>query len=137
MNTARRLLFEDERAYRNYKRRILRQRQIRQRVILTLAAVLVMLVFAFSRLSNTARADTGLEKLSLKYFDCIEVKYGDTLWDIAQTYGDAEHYQSTRDYMDEVARINHLSSRELKAGQLLIVPYYSDAAVPEGPQNNY
>lgn len=137
MNTAKRMLFEDERAYRNYKRRILRQRQIRQRVILTLAAVLVMLVFAFSWLSNTARADTGLEKLSLKYFDCIEVKYGDTLWDIAQTYGDAEHYKSTRDYMDEVAGINHLSSRELKAGQLLIVPYYSDAAVPEGLQNNY
>ncbi len=60
-----------------------------------------------------------------KYFTNITVMEGDTLWNVAEKYMDDEHYSSIYDYMDELRRMNNLTSDNLYAGQNLVVTYYS------------
>ena len=57
--------------------------------------------------------------------DCteIEVCAGDTLWDIANTYCSVE-YRDHQEYIDEVMRLNHLTSYDIHSGNYLILPYY-------------
>jgi len=58
-----------------------------------------------------------------KYYKSIEVHPGDTLSMYALTYG--EHYRSYEDFIDEVCVINSIEEDGLKAGNHIIVPYYS------------
>ena len=58
-----------------------------------------------------------------KYYKSIEVHPGDTLSMYAETYG--EHYRSYEDFIEEVCVINSIEEDELKAGNHIIVPYYS------------
>jgi hypothetical protein len=54
------------------------------------------------------------------------VKYGETLWSIAEEYLDDEHYASIEDYIKEVKKINSLKDDEaIIAGRYIVVPYYA------------
>lgn len=59
-----------------------------------------------------------------KYYTCIKVSRGETLWDIADEYI-TEEYKDKRDYIDEVIKINQLTSDRLLYGDIIVVPYYS------------
>ncbi len=114
-----------ERELRNYKKKLRRQKEIKRRIVFAILSVCIILTCALSYgvlVSNASSEDTDI---SYKYFTSIEVSYGDTLWSIAEEYKDAEFYASTEDYIDEVVRMNHLTSSNIKAGQYLIIPYYS------------
>lgn len=58
-----------------------------------------------------------------KYYTCIEVSSGDSLWSIAERYMD-DHYGSIHDYINELKAINGLESSNIHVGQYLTVPYY-------------
>ena len=58
-----------------------------------------------------------------KYYTCIEVSSGDSLWSIAERYMD-DHYGSVHDYINELKAINDLESSNIHVGQYLTVPYY-------------
>ena len=58
-----------------------------------------------------------------KYYKSIELKAGDTLWDIAQDYAD-ENCDSTNDYIRELMSVNGLESEDIHEGQYLTIPYY-------------
>lgn len=58
-----------------------------------------------------------------KYYTCIEVSSGDSLWSIAERYMD-DHYGSVHDYINELKAINYLESSNIHVGQYLTVPYY-------------
>lgn len=58
-----------------------------------------------------------------KYYTCIEVSSGDSLWSIAEKYADSD-YETIHDYIDELKAINSLRSSNIHAGQYLTVPYY-------------
>lgn len=60
-----------------------------------------------------------------KYYTCIEVLSGDSLWSIAEQYMD-DDYRTIHDYMDEVKEINNLESSDIHVGQYLTVPYYQE-----------
>ena len=61
---------------------------------------------------------------SPKYYTCISVESGDSLWDIAQKYM-TDEYTSTQDYIDEVVSINNLNNdSSIVAGTNLVIPYY-------------
>ncbi|MDE7367932.1 MAG: LysM peptidoglycan-binding domain-containing protein [Lachnospiraceae bacterium] len=60
-----------------------------------------------------------------KYFTTIEVKAGDTLWDIAQEYKTVG-YSSTEAYLDEIRSINHIVGDEITSGCYLTIPYYAE-----------
>ena len=47
-----------------------------------------------------------------------------TLWDIADDYM-SEEYSDKRAYIDEVMKINQLTSDKLSYGSTICVPYYS------------
>ena len=116
--------YVSEREYRNYKWKVRRQRELRNRILLFAFTICLVLVMAVSYYSITSYAESEIDNVSFKYYTDIEVEYGDSLWSIAQEYCDS-HYGSIFEYMNEVRSINHIKGDIIKEGQLLVVPYYS------------
>ena len=114
-----------ERELRNYKRKLRRQREIRRKIFLAILSVCIILTCALSYGALVSNASAEADDISYKYFTSIEVESGDTLWTIAEEYKDEKFYDSTKEYVDEVVRMNNLSSTQITAGQFIIVPYYS------------
>lgn len=56
------------------------------------------------------------------YYKSIEVKAGDTLWDIAAEYMD-DSYSSVNEYMNELIEINQLGSGRIHEGRYLTIVY--------------
>lgn len=116
----------DDRELRSY-RRFLRQRQERRhKIMISAVGVLTALciVLTGSALMHSVRTNAGD---GFKYYTGITVENGDTLWDLADEYMDDAHYGNKASYISEVRSINHLDENcSIKAGQFLIVPYYSD-----------
>lgn len=117
--------YRTERELRSYRRKIRRQREIRRNILLVVAATLVLMIFVFSYHTLTSAASTNTGNVSYKYFTSIQVEEGDTLWSIAEEYGDELHYTSNKEYINEVKMMNKLRSDEIVSGQYLIIPYYS------------
>ena len=64
--------------------------------------------------------------MNFKYYTSITVSYGESLWDIADEYIDYDEYKDKNAYIAEVCSINHIEAEDsIKAGQDLVVPYYS------------
>lgn len=58
------------------------------------------------------------------YYKSIQINEGDSLWQIAEEYGDSEIVDRD-EYMKEIKSINHLSDNDaIHSGQYLTVPYY-------------
>lgn len=110
-----------ERRIRNNKMK--RQRQLKKNILLTLMTLCIVVTLAITFGSILSKANDGQEQY--KYFTSIEVKRGDSLYAFAKAYMDT-HYESEEHYIDEVMNINHLKDTDIKAGQFIIVPYYSD-----------
>ena len=114
-----------ERELRNYKRKLRRQKELRRKLFLAILSVCIILTCVLSYSALISNASAECDDISYKYFTSIEVESGDTLWSIAKEYKDEKFYDSTKDYVDEVVQMNHLSSTQITAGQFLIIPYYS------------
>ncbi len=114
-----------ERALRNQRRKRRRQKEIRRLFILTGIAVVLILSFTLSYHALLSQASTELGDGSYKYYTCIRIEPGDTLWTLADRYADKEHYVSQNQYITEVIRMNHLAGEDICAGNYLILPYYS------------
>lgn len=95
--------------------------------MLTLVVATLVLVISLSAVlgSNFAKAENSSESVSVqqKYYKSIVINPGDTLWGIAEEYMD-EHYHATCDYVEELMKINDLTTDEIHAGQYLTVTYY-------------
>ena len=89
--------------------------------------ILVLFIAAalpgFSFLSS---AKERTEPVSYKYFSSVMVRSGDTLTSIALRYAD-DHYESLDAYIEEVRATNNLTDiDDIRSGDYLIVPYYSE-----------
>ncbi len=114
-----------ERERRWHRRRLRRQRIFRRRIAAVLFTVCLVAVCVVSYGSIRSRANEE-QRNSFKYYTRISVGNGDTLWDIAEQYMDAQHYKNKNDYIAEVIQINHLDEEAgICAGQYITVPYYS------------
>lgn len=89
-------------------------------IIVILAVVIFVIQIGKSPSSIEANAN---EMPRYKYYTCIKVNRGETLWDIADEYI-TEEYKDKRDYIDEVIKINQLTSDLLPYGDVIVVPYY-------------
>lgn len=119
-----------DRELRAYKRQLRHRREVRNRCVVLLATICVILVGAISYCSFRSSAHEQNDWVDYKYYTNITVAYGDTLWDIADDYIDYHYYKDKNAYISEVCNINHLNSDAgISAGQKLIVPYYSDIFV--------
>lgn len=114
-----------ERYFKNQQRKRQRQKELRRGFILTGIAAALVLIFTLSYHALLSQANTALEETSYKYFTCVQIEPGETLWALADRYADREHYASQNQYIDEVTRMNHLAGEEICAGNYLILPYYS------------
>ena len=86
-------------------------------VIIIIASILLL---SPSRADASATADPDMTK----YYTCIYVDYGDTLWDIAAEYCTG-HYRDYNEYIKEVKEINNLGSDNIRSGIKLCIPYYA------------
>ena len=95
---------------------------VRKKGIVMISVFLLLSTVLFGML---ARADDAKETASLyKYYTSVQIRPGDTLWEIASKY--CEDSGQIRDYMRELKQINHLSSDQIHAGRYLTIVYYSE-----------
>ncbi len=97
-------------------------RFISSKKIIIIAAIVVLSVI-YIGITHKEAPGTSASRASEKYFTCITVEPGDTLWDIAEEYK-TEEYASTQDYIDEVLAINNLNTANIVSGTSLLIPYY-------------
>lgn len=109
----------EERIRRN---RIRRQRQLRRRLSLFAAAVLLTLSMAGGGFIVRAR-EVSPDPV-YKYYTSIRIEEGDSLWSIAAAYKNGS-FESRQEFLQEVIQINHLLDSEIRQGDYLIIPYYS------------
>ncbi|MCH5344762.1 MAG: LysM peptidoglycan-binding domain-containing protein [Acetatifactor sp.] len=115
-----------DRELRAYKWRQRRQRELRRKVMTFVATLCLIFTCMISYHAITTSANTGEDELNFKYYTNITVQNGETLWDIADKYIDYDQYDGKREYVAEVVHINHLDEdASLRAGQHIVVPYYS------------
>ena len=115
-----------DRELRLYKRQLRRKQQIHRRVFTMITTICVIVFCAVSYQGIRSLASSGEEQLKFKYYTQVTVAYGETLWDLSENYIDYEEYKDKNEYIEEVQSINHLAEEDsIRAGQPLIVPYYS------------
>ena len=105
------------------------------RDMLCIAVVLFLIVVIFGicrNVGNVMAGDLHLDhgttasaETKTTYIE-YHVKYGDTLWSIADEYR-SSLYRTTGDYVQKVEEINHLDNGDvLYEGQLLVIPVVID-----------
>lgn len=108
--------------HKNNKGLTPRQRQKVARklgLLLSTFVIAIILTVFISGLCGKAKAADNYHK----YYTSIAIMPGDTLTEYYETYGD--HYKNIEQYIEEVCMINSIDPNHLKAGNYLIIPYYS------------
>lgn len=97
----------------------------RQRSVLAIAIILVVTlgILLGSSINALASSDKDISSYN-KYYVSIRVESGDTLWTIADKYVEGFNLSKTN-YIQEVCQINGISEDNIKAGDHIVVPYYS------------
>ena len=115
-----------ERELRAYKRQQKRRKQLQRRICTMMATICMIVVCAVAFHGIRSMASNGEDQLKFKYYTQVTLAYGETLWDLSDSYIDYEEYKDKNEYIAEVQSINHLTEEgSVRAGQTLIVPYYS------------
>lgn len=115
-----------DRELRAYKRQQKRRKQLQRRICTMMATICMIVVCAVAFHGIRSMASNGENQLKFKYYTQVTVAYGETLWDLSDSYIDYEEYKDKNEYIAEVQSINHLTEEgSVRAGQTLIVPYYS------------
>lgn len=110
---------------RIYNNRIRRHRQLKRNIFITFFTVVFVLTLSIGGFAIGSKAQDKEEVVLYKYYTNIEVQYGETLWDIAETYFCEYKYKNYEHYIAEVMQINGLYHEKVSAGSYLLVPYYS------------
>ena len=115
-----------DRELRAYKRQQKRRKQLQRRICTMMATICMIVVCAVAFHGIRSMASNGEDQLKFKYYTQVTLAYGETLWDLSDSYIDYEEYKDKNEYIAEVQSINHLTEEgSVRAGQTLIVPYYS------------
>ncbi|MCI9006733.1 MAG: LysM peptidoglycan-binding domain-containing protein [Lachnospiraceae bacterium] len=101
------------------------QRTKRRRILVFFVTLVVMFGIGVGFGTLLAKAEEPETETEYKYYTSIEIQKGDTLWEIAKEYINTDHYKDLMAYMNEVMKINHMTTDRLTAGKKIIIPYYS------------
>ena len=125
-------LYNNPRYFSESEIRIRRNKARRQKIyraqvaILSFAVAVVVFTFVFLASSLLSNAQSDGAEFEYKYYKTVTVHAQDTLWDIASESFSSEHYKDMNSYIGEICSINSISDQNsLKAGESLVVPYYS------------
>ena len=89
-------------------------------VVITISLILGVLLLSGFNDTGKVNASTSNQK----YFICVEIGEGDTLWSIADIYF-SEEYSTVDEYIEEIKELNGLSSDKIYCGATLVVPYFA------------
>jgi hypothetical protein len=92
-----------------------------------MAVLLLVVIFSVFFITKTVTAQRAADRTKL--VTTVEVKKGDTLWDIASLYF-TDEYDDLNEYIKEIKDSNGLVSDDIHAGNYIIIPYYVDASEP-------
>ncbi len=92
-----------------------------------IGAVVLFIIMLGSVFFMTKTVTAQREGERVKKVTSIQIKQGDTLWDIAARYM-SEEYDDLNEYIEEIKNSNGMVSDEIHSGNFIIVPYYTDAA---------
>lgn len=110
---------------RIYRNKIRRNRELKRNILKCVVSILLIIVLSIGGFAIGSKAQSEDVTVLYKYFTNIEVKYGESLLDIANTYFCEERYKNQEEYISEVMLLNGLYNTEISPGSYLIVPYYS------------
>lgn len=112
-------------AFARRRERILKRRLV---AIGIMASVVLFLAIILSFSFNSDASNMNNEQY--RYYKTVSVSTGDSVWTIAEEYMDYLHYRNTREFVNDITRINQISpDSKLKAGNNIIIPYYSEELV--------
>lgn len=93
-----------------------------------LIAFIILVIISLGILLGTtinALASSNADPASYnKYYTSIRVEAGDTLWTIADEYI-ADLDIDKMEYIQEICNLNQIQEDDIKAGEYIIVAYYS------------
>jgi cell division protein YceG involved in septum cleavage len=102
-----------------------RERKVRhQKRFIVFSGVLILSIMILLGTSIHAFAGSKNAQPVYKYYTSVRVEKGDTLWSVADKYIDASQTDKAS-YIQEISELNHLSDDEIRAGEYLVVAYYS------------
>lgn len=112
------------------KNRVARKKKVRiQRIIRnTITAGLMVIAFGSGFLGHTvlkAHAEVKPDSPLKAYYTSVQIKPNDSLWDIAEQYSANSNF-TVRQYVNELKRMNNLSSESIHAGEYITVVYYAE-----------
>ncbi len=84
------------------------------------AMIIISVILGLIMVPTKAQAEDS--QIYYKYFTAYMVQKGDTLWSLAEQNA---HEESYKEYINEVKDINHMYTDTIKAGQYIVIPYYS------------
>lgn len=91
---------------------------------ITIIISIIVLSVLYLAVTHKDASEADATNASTKYYTCISIESGDSLWDIADIYI-TDEYSSKEEYIDEVVSINNLDdASSITAGCNLVVPYY-------------
>ena len=88
----------------------------RFRFITFVTVMMLIISFAVSGMFNNIKAQSTKEQ---EYVEVL-VEAGDTLWQIAKTYGNDNC--DVRELIYNICQINNIKASDLKAGQTILIP---------------
>lgn len=134
-------LMNEERIRMN---RLKRKQQVRNQIVIIVATICIVVILAILTGSFLSKASNSQQPTAFKYYTSVQVKAGDTLWNIAQNnlknhntivestsiesgliLSDSVSEDMVAEYVKEVVRTNHLKEETIHAGQYIVIPYYS------------
>lgn len=113
------------------RKKAARARARKVRILRTALCAFLLMTVIFGIGGIASRAKSREVPEAYKYYDTITVAYQENLLDIVQRYDDRNYYETQKDYLEELCRINNLdydgsAYPVVTPGTHLIVPYYSE-----------
>lgn len=92
--------------------------------ILCLTAVFIIFgtCALFGNIMTSAHSSFKESPASVTCYKSVQIKQGDTLWDIAKSYVSDDGH-SIAEFVKELKAVNSLKGDQIEAGRNLIIPY--------------
>lgn len=90
-------------------------------IAIIMVALFLLVVFILPE-RTAAAGDSGARSY---YITSVRIEAGDTLWGLAKEYY-SDEFSSITNYIEEIKRMNGLSSDKLYAGNYILIPQYSN-----------
>ncbi|MEG1457794.1 MAG: LysM peptidoglycan-binding domain-containing protein [Acetivibrio sp.] len=100
----------------------MKSKQLTAKFILSFIGILIGIAIFLGIYCNAKKVTASDCRNSKKCVEIIQIKEGDTLWDIASSYYTVEYY-NVNELIEEIKLSNHMDDT-LYIGQYIIVPHY-------------